>query len=114
MIYFDKKTLNLLRYINQHPGVSEPTIRSKFSEYGSALLISLVQEDYLLAKDDVGNWCRFDSIPYRTTESFTYYATPKGKQLIETTCFNFWKWIIPTIISIISLVISIITSIMAN
>lgn len=45
--------------------------------------------------------------------TFRSFSTLKGDEYIETKCFNFIKWIIPTIISLMALTISIITLIIS-
>lgn len=107
MIYFDKETLRLLKYICKHKGVSEKTLIQKFGDDISDTLILFVQEQYVLAKDDDGEWCRHDKPPFHSSYRFTYFSTPKGNELIETKIFNFRKWFIPLTISIVSMMISV-------
>lgn len=109
MIYFDNETVNILKYIKHHKGVSEGVLVNKFGSDVSMLLIQLVQEKYLIAEDENGNRVLHKHQPYHTTGKFTYYPTTKLNQLVEEKVFNFWKWTIPTFISILSLILSIIT-----
>ncbi len=107
MIYFDKETTQLLKYICKHEGESEKTLRRKFGDGVSSTLILLVQDQYILAKDDDGKWHEHDKLPFYSSDLFTYFATPKGNELIETKIFNFRKWFIPLAISIVSIMISV-------
>lgn len=108
MIYFDNNTFKILKYIKRNKCVSEQNLIDNFGDI-SFLLIDLSKEGYTIAQNENGNWYSFDTIPYHTNPQFKYYVTPKGNELIEQRKFNFWKWSIPTFISILSLVISIAT-----
>ena len=109
MIYFDKDMSKVLLYIHRrkYQGVIEHKLHSKFGEDVPNKLIALVQEDYIRCYDTNNNAISFDHSPYTTEWNFIYYSTPKGNELIETRIFNFWKWIIPTFISILALIVTI-------
>lgn len=109
MIYFDKENVNILKYIKRHKGVSEGILANKFGADVSMFLILLVQERYLIAEDENKKYVIHDTMPYHSSSNFKYYPTPKLNQLVEEKVFNFWKWTIPTFISILSLILSIIT-----
>lgn len=112
MMHFDRRTLKILRYICRHKGVTEHQLREKFKTEDddvSMTLILFVQEGYVVSKDGDGNWCTHNEIPFRTAYNYTYYISTKGNELIETRQFSFWRWIVPTFISLISLAISTVT-----
>ena len=109
MIYFDKKTLAILKCITKNEGITERELRYKFGNDISMLLINFVKEQYVIADDENNNHVTHDKLPYHSNSLFTYYPTSKGNELVETRVFNFWKWTIPTFISILSLLLSIIT-----
>ena len=108
MIYFDKKTMKLVRYINRHAGISDGKLNQKFGDI-SMLLINLSKEEYVIVKDEKDEYVVHNQPPYRSHSKFTYYPTPKTNLLVEEKVYNFWKWTIPTFISIISLILSAIT-----
>ena len=56
MIYFDKETLNILKYIRRHKGVTEQVLKDRFERSEddniSMLLIEFIKENYVLAKNE--------------------------------------------------------------
>lgn len=105
MIYFDKETMSLVRYIKRHPGVTEEKLNKKFDAI-SMLLVSLYKEEYVIIKDENDNYVHHDKEPYHSAYNFTYYPTPKLNQLVEEKVYNFRKWIFPLAISVASLMAS--------
>lgn len=118
MIYFDKDTLNILKYIRRHKGVTEQVLKDKFERSEddniSMLLIEFIKENYVLAKNESGEWVIHDKLPYRSSYAFRYYITSKGNEIVEKYCFEFWRWVVPTLISIISLMVSIVTLLLSQ
>lgn len=115
MIYFDKKTLALLRYIKRRGdrGVSWADLREKFGNDAANILLleSLSKELYTVTKGHDGNWLDFDAPwDHHVYGDFRSFCSPKGNELLELRCFNFWKWIIPMVISIASLIVSVIAA----
>ena len=114
MVYFDKKTLSILKFIKHSGknGVTWQTILNecKDKEVSIQLLENLTREKYIVTQNECGEWVDFKTLekqlPIHQNSHFKSFATPKGNELIDLRCFNFWKWVIPTVISIISLVIS--------
>lgn len=113
-IYFDKKTTAVLKaiYKRKSKGITLGELQTRFGEYANTyLLISLCNALYTVAEDDNSNFLDFASVIKPTIEpSFRLFITPKGNALLETKAFNFGKWIIPTLISILSLAISTISA----
>ncbi len=110
MMHFDRRTLKILRYIRRHKGVTEDELRTRFKTEDddvSMTLILFVQEGYVVSKDGDGKWCAHDEIPYNTAYNHTYYISTKGNELIEARQASFWKWIVPTILSFVSLLASL-------
>ena len=109
MIYIDKKTLKILRYIKRSKdnGVSWGTLRKKFGEEtaDSTLLSALSKEEYTATKNEKGEWVYPDEFKI-VGDDFRSFTLPKANQIIERECFDFWKWIIPTLISVAALIIS--------
>lgn len=110
MIHFDRKTLGILRLINRRgdKGASWGLIMKRYSTDANIFLLeSLSIEHYTVTKNESGEWIRFDEKlgPHRDA-GFVSFSTPKGRELLERMTFDFWKWVIPTLISVIALAIS--------
>lgn len=111
MIYFDRKSLSILKYIKRRGdrGASWGKIREKYGDDAvSGFLESLSIELYIVTKNEKGAWVDFEKWNHVILDSFISYSTSKGNELIEKRCFNFWKWVIPTLISIVALAVSFI------
>lgn len=112
MIDFDRKTLAILRCIkhSRGKGVSWGTLQKRYGEDAANpfLLEDMSKELYTATKDCDGKWINFEEWDRVSDYRFRSYSTPKGNELIERRCFDFWKWIIPTLISVVALVISFI------
>lgn len=110
MIYFDRKTLDILIYIKLHSrkGASWDKIQHRFGEdsANSFLLQNLSKELYTVTKGQNGKWINFEK-ENPIICGFYSFITPKGNEFIEKRYFDFWKWIIPTLISISALIVSV-------
>lgn len=69
------------------------------------LLSNLSKEGYTATKNEKGEWVHPDEFGI-VGDDFRSFTTSKANQIIERECFDFWKWIIPTLISVAALVIS--------
>ena len=111
MVVFDKRTLRILKYIHNRSkkGVTWATLQKKFGEddANTFLLEALNKEQYLATKDIKEQWIDFDQPQLIMDSRFVSFATPKANEMIERKCYNFWKWMIPTFISVVALFISI-------
>jgi hypothetical protein len=112
MLVFDNKTLRILKYIHRHTknGLSWEALQKKFGEDEANifLLEQLNKEMYILTKNTQGEWIDFNEPEFGLESQFVSFATPKTNDIIERTRFDFWKWMIPTLISVAALLISII------
>lgn len=109
LIYFSRRNLSLLRYIEKQGkrGALWEDIYLRFDfEHETALILSLLtQEGYTYSVDEQGNGLSLkcgDS----TKGTMRSMCTDKGAELIERRMFDFWKWIIPTLISVVALTVS--------
>lgn len=113
MIDFDRHTVKLLRFIRRQKNATAPQIEiQKYSDKISVekedigfLLICLTKEGYLLAIKKDG-FDTFDAPPYSTTQYTRFWITPRGKKLLEDQFADFWRFMIPTLISVAALIIS--------
>ena len=113
-IYFDRKTVAVLKTIHRSgdKGVTWANLQKKYGEdiANLFLLESLSRVLYTVTKDQDGNWLDIGPkpIPY-VTGDFRSFCTSKGNELLERRSFNFWKWVIPLLISVAALVVSCIS-----
>lgn len=115
MLYFDRETLKILRTIKKRKkkGITWGELLSKFDDEAThIILILFTREQYIGTRNEKGEWLYFedDEKPWISDDNFTSFSSPKGNELVERCCFDFWKWIIPTIISIIALAVSALSS----
>lgn len=112
MIYFDKRTLAVLRCIKRSGknGITWAELQKKFGDDADIyLLMSFTNELYISTCDSDKKWLYGKDLKSPNSDFFRSYSTPKANELIEKRLFDFWKWIIPTLISVIALVISVIS-----
>lgn len=109
---FDKKTIRILKYIRKIKisGVTWSKIQLKFGEdEANIFLLEALNKDlYLVTKDINGQWIDFSQPQLNLDSGFVSYTTPKANEMIEQMSFNFWKWMIPTLISAAALLLSIV------
>jgi len=109
-MHFDRKTLAVLQHIRRKRdnGASWDSLREKFGRESASifLLENLSKEGYTITKNDAGIWLSPGDWPTSLNGQFRSYSTAKGNELVEKRLFDFWKWIIPTLISVTALVIS--------
>jgi len=111
LIHFDRETLSILRYIKRcgKKGASWSNIQKRFGEdvANIFLLEQFNKELYTITQDSSGKWIDF-SQQTSVVSGPRSFITPKGNELLEQKCYSFWKWAIPTIISVAALIVSII------
>lgn len=109
-IYFDKKKLKVLSaiYRKKNKGITWGKLQKKYEEDATPeFLIYLSREMYICTVDAKGNIIPFEKGVQPTIKGdFKAYTTSKGNSFIEERRYNFLRWIIPTIISVISLLVS--------
>lgn len=109
MIYFDNKHIKVLKHIARHKnGVSIEKLERKFGDTANiSFLINLSKEHYVL----FGNADQWIEVDYSMTipNTTVVFATSKSNEFIEKRCYEFWRWSIPTIISVAALIVSVIT-----
>lgn len=110
MIHFDRRTLGILRLINRRGdrGATWGLVMKRFKKDASfELLETLTVELYIVSKNERGDWIVFNgNFGTHRSADFVSYSTPKGRELLERMAFDFWKWIVPTLISVAALAIS--------
>ena len=111
MIYFDKENLAVMKYIykRRKHGARFGKLRKRFDDeiITPELFTLLCREDYTVIKDSDNHFVHISDLGKLIyTDELVIYPTPKANRMIEQECFDFWKWIIPMIISVAALVIS--------
>ncbi len=114
MIYFDRKNLKILKYIKRCgcKGVTWSKLQKRFGEdlANAFFLTALTKQSYIVTKDENGKWLS-DKYDFSVIHlGFRSYSSPKGNELIEKRCFDFWKWTIPIVISVAALIVSVVSA----
>lgn len=110
MTVFDRKRLMILFFIHRRGkiGATWDEIRSRFDKDDANILFleSLSIEGYTITQDESGKWMRFKEGDIHRDQKFRSYCTPKGNELIERRLFDFWKFVIPLLVSVLALIVS--------
>ena len=117
MIYFDKDTLSVLKHIYKKGdnGATWAELRTKFDDHANIFLLeALSRELYTVTKDkteksNFDKWIDFNTWEGPDCSNFISFISPRGKELLQKRSFDFWKWMIPTIISLLALALSVLT-----
>ena len=113
MTVFDRKTLSILKSIKRSndQGVSWELLQKIHGSNNANifLLEALNKEHYIVTKNCEGEWIDFSHEQFSLNSKFISFSTPNANELIERRGYDFWKWITPTLISIVALIISIIS-----
>lgn len=113
-VYIDRRTEKILRYIRRHPANRLADILDKFQTEDDKLgqtIINLCMADYLVCKHSDQSMTQFkDGPPWDQRWDDNLWISPKGRKLLEDRFDRFWQWSIPTIISVIALVISVLSA----
>lgn len=112
-IAFDRDTLSVLKYIYRSGdnGVSWRCLTEEFDHADFLLLECLSKTEYTVTKDQNGQWLHPNGDWTYTDGAFRSYCSPKGNELIQRRCYDFWKWTVPVFISIAALIVSIVGAI---
>lgn len=113
-IYFDKNTIKILWDIHRHgdKGASCGTLRDKHKEAGNIFLLeALTKEQYIVTQNEKGEWIDFNNFSGHSNQNFRSYCAARGNEFLEKRVFNFWKWVIPTVISILALIVSVLSAV---
>lgn len=110
-MYFDRNTIRILKYIYRcgEKGAEWSDIFKKFKYATPAMLFAFNTDLYALAYYQNKTPISPAVMQLENIKGVRSYCTPKCNQFLEERSFNFWKWTIPTFISLLSLLISIVT-----
>lgn len=119
---FDRKTVSLLRYMKHHRGKTPSEIfqikkfRDKSNPQNTTVNIcfcleNLYKQGYISNNSNLlfassETPCNFEEFMLK---SEPFYITAKGKKFLEDRFDRYWMWIIPTSISVLTLICSLLT-----
>ena len=113
MIYFDRKNLSVLLYIYRRrgKGVSLQTLWDRFGDDRAGIFFigELLADGYILVSDSSGRFLLPKEEHFLWSGDFRCFCSPKGNEFLERRFFDFWKFTIPLLISILALVVSYFT-----
>lgn len=109
-IYFDKATRKILRYIKRHPQSDLDCIHKKLGDV-DMMIINLCQADYICCTRSDGSFTNFKTEkPWCLYANDRFWLTAKGNKILEDRFDRLWQWCIPTAISVIALIVSVISA----
>lgn len=115
MIYFDRTARSILKriYRSGKNGVLWSAVESKYGdEYGTSFMEQLAANDYTINKNAKNQTIEPGYDNFKDTSTYRAFITSKGCEFVQERCYNFWKWVVPTLISVASLVISTLTALL--
>ena len=109
-----KSTVKMLKFIWKNPNITFEELQSKFEELDSMELVLLCLTDYLVCTKPGNLPTNFSDGRFIVAPEDEFWASPKTKQLLEERFQRRWQWIVPTVISAIALILSIVSFIMSR
>ena len=110
--YIDRETAKILKTIKKNPKVTRAELREKYDNADDSIMLYLCAKDYLVCIHPNGSVSTFYiREPRFYHPNDTFWLTPKGKAFLEANSSKNLQWLIPTIISVIALLISILSAI---
>lgn len=109
MVVFDLRTLRVLWCIsrNSRLGITWDELLNLYPDFASkSLLENLTLELYILTETDGRQVTAFGPGYQYNLSVLRAYITPKGRELLERRFFDFFKFVIPLIISVLALAVS--------
>ena len=110
MIVFDRRTRRILRriYWCDKAGITWSELALLYGDdAGLFLLEAMTLERYIITKCGDQIVTEFRSENVYNPDCLRAFITPKGRELVERVSFDFWKFVIPLLISFASLIISL-------
>lgn len=109
-MYFDRRTTRVLLfiYMSRDHGVSWGTLHKVFKKTANIFLLeTLTNEGYTVTCDRPKHSITFTEDNIHRDANYRSFCSTKGRAFLENRIFNFWKWTIPTIISVVALIVSV-------
>lgn len=115
-IYFDRQALRLLAEIYRSGDVGVPwrLLQKHYGERADPYFLeNLSRADYIITRNADGEIVDYSvNRPLVVTPKFRSYILPRGRELLEERRFNFFRWVVPTVISVAALIVSVISLMM--
>ena len=110
MIVFDRRTRRVLRriYWCDKSGITWSELALLYGDDANFFLLEALSLDlYIVTKcgDQIVSDFRSENV--YNPDCLRAFITPKGRELVERLSFDFWKFVIPLLISFASLIISL-------
>ena len=116
-LYFDKKDMQILRYIYRSgdKGARWQTLREKFGDKANIFFLEqLTAAEYTVTQKPDGSYVRFEEgYPdwnHVDDGNFRSFTVSKANKLIEDQFDRVWQWAIPVLISVAALIVSVLGS----
>lgn len=104
--YITKATYKIMKYLYFHKGVSVDTLERARGDFALDHASYLCRHEFAVYRNSDGNYS-YDASAISFDGSFT--LTLAGEQYVENKLSSFYRWLIPTIISLTALILSIVS-----
>lgn len=104
--YITKTTYKIMKYLYFHKDVSVETLERACGDMASYHASYLCRHEFAVYRNFDGNYS-YDASAISFDGSFT--LTLAGEQYVENKLSSFYRWLIPTIISLTALILSIVS-----
>ena len=108
-----KQTTKMLSFIRRHPNSTFETIQKKFKRIDFMDLVNLSLTGYLICTRVNHTYTNFSDGNFKINTLDRFWASPKTDQYLEERFHRRWQWIVPTVISGLALIMSIIAFIVS-
>lgn len=102
-IVIDRKTYKVMRYLYFHDDVSIAKIKKKYKTKGFMSLVYLSGSPYIAHSKESG---KFTYGVDKDASSGIVSLTIQGRFYVESRIYHFFQWFVPTLISLVALLIS--------
>ena len=108
-----KQIAKMLSFIRKHPNSTFETIQKKFKKIDFMDLVNLSLTGYLVCTRENNTCTNFSDGNFKVDALDRFWASPKTDQYLEERFQRRWQWIVPTVISGLALIMSIIAFIVS-
>lgn len=108
-----KQTTKMLSFIRKHPNSTFETIQKKFKKIDFMDLVNLSLTGYLVCTRKNNIHTNFSDGNFKVDTLDRFWASPKTDQYLEERFQRRWQWIVPTVISGMALILSVIAFIVS-
>lgn len=108
-----KSTVKILKFILRHQNCTFKALQGRFKGLDFMDLVLLCASGYLLCTRPGQLPTDFRDGKFFVSPEDTFWASPKTEQFLEERFQRKWQWIVPTTISALALVLSIVAFIVS-